>query len=189
MPVTLGSFSGGHTVYGNDCLLPQGTYYKVLVQDTNGNNIMSDNWVVTGSIVDVGTIVSAVISGTTATLGQPAVVITQPTVTQTVTQPPSTVLAVNALSVTSSFLFPDGSGCNTTACSFNGLAAFLNGLGTNPSSSSALYIGASGVFVLRTITGSDFSCGGQPDGWTGVRVDTKELQICIAGVTRKIGLL
>lgn len=115
LAVTGGSVSG--TVYGNDCMLPLGLYYNVSVRDSGGNLMFADRWVITGSSMDVGTIVSAVVTGTYATLGTTGYVMTSPSAGQTVTQPTGTALAVNNVTVTSALTFPDGTQCLTSGCS------------------------------------------------------------------------
>jgi hypothetical protein len=114
--VIAGVMQGSPSVYGNDCMLPQGTYYIAIVRDRGGNILLQDNWVITGSSVDVGTIVSAVVNGTTDTLGAPGVVFTVPTSSQTVTQPVGTQLSVNIFNVSSSFTAPNGATCTATGC-------------------------------------------------------------------------
>src|SRR5580658_3486928 len=105
--VTSGSMSGMPTVYGNDCLAPAGTFYNVNFYDANGNLIFTDRWLITGSSINIGTIVSAVISGTTQTIGG-GIILSTPGLSQTVTQPAGTSLSVNTEIVTSSFTAPSG---------------------------------------------------------------------------------
>lgn len=115
--VSNGAMQGSPTVYGNDCLLPQGTYYNVQFFDSSGNIVMTDRWVISGTSINVGTIVSVVISGTTAVLGQPGVVLTQPSGSQTVVQPVGNPLGVNYLNVTTQLTLPNGAVCNAAGCS------------------------------------------------------------------------
>jgi hypothetical protein len=56
--VTNGSLVGTPTIYGNDCLSPVGTYYYVLVKDSNGNQLFNDRWIITGTTIDLGSIIS-----------------------------------------------------------------------------------------------------------------------------------
>src|ERR1035438_647442 len=60
-----GSLVTPPTIYGNDCMLPAGIYYNIKETDTGGNVLMTDRWLITGSSIDIGTIISVVISGTT----------------------------------------------------------------------------------------------------------------------------
>lgn len=125
-----GAMQGSPSVYGNDCMLPDGTYYLVEVRDANGNVLMSDRWVISGASIDIGTIVSVVISGTTQLLGAPGVVYTQPVAAQTVNQPGATNLNVNRLNVSSVFTAPNGATCDSTGCT-GFVAAAANYLTTN----------------------------------------------------------
>ena len=115
--VTAGALIGSPHVYGNDCMLPQGTYYNIQVTDTNANILFTDRWVITGSTIDVGTIVSATITGTTGTLGQAGVVLTQPSSNQTVNQGAGTNLGINLLNVTQILTLPNGGTCDASGCS------------------------------------------------------------------------
>lgn len=123
--VLAGTMQGGPVVYGNDCMLPQGTYYNAQFKDRNGNLLMNDNWLITGATLDVGTIVSVTVTGTTTTLGAPGVVFTLPTGNQTVVQPASTALGVNYFTVTGTFTAPNGATCTVSGCS-----GFIPGGGT-----------------------------------------------------------
>lgn len=187
--VTSGALIGSPTVYGNDCLLPGSTYYDVQFTDNNGNVMFNDRWVITGSSIDIGTIVSVVVTGTTGSLGSAGVTLSTPTGDQTVTQPPGTNYTVNNLKVTDQLTLPGGFGgsCTTSGCQFGLLAAFTQGLGTAPGTNSTLYMG-SGNFYSRTFTGADASCAGVTNGWTGIRTDTKEIQVCIGSTMYKIAL-
>lgn len=111
-----GSLFGLVTVIGNDCLAPQGTYYNVRFVDQQGNTYFTDRWIITGSTIDVGTIVSAVISGTTQTLGSTGVVLYTPTSSQTIVQPALTSFNINTFAVTTRLTLPDGSTCTSSGC-------------------------------------------------------------------------
>lgn len=121
--VTNGSLAST-SVYGNDCINPQGTYYNVRYIDNNGNTVFTDRWVITGSSVDVGTIVSAIITGTTQTLGSTGVVFFNPASNQTVAQPTGTVLGINLFAVTTKFTMPNGGFCDASGCT----NVFTNGV-------------------------------------------------------------
>lgn len=114
--ITNGALPGTPTVYGNDCMLPQGVYYNVEFDDNSGNVLFQDRWLITGSSINIGTIVSAVISGTTGTLGSTGVVLTVPSGAQTINQPSGMPLSVNLLTVTNTLNFPNGGFCNTGGC-------------------------------------------------------------------------
>lgn len=114
--VTAGAFTGTPTLYGNDCLIPQGTYYNVTFLDTNGNVLMTDRWQISGSSIDVGTIISVVIQGTTQTLGSTGVVLWNPTSNQTVNQPAGTATTINFFTVTGTLTFPSGASCTAAGC-------------------------------------------------------------------------
>ncbi|MDE2099968.1 MAG: hypothetical protein KGL39_22130 [Patescibacteria group bacterium] len=181
--VTSGAL-GSPVVYGNDCMLPQGTYYNVQVTDTNGNTLFTDRWVISGTSIDVGTIVSVVISGTTGSLGGIGFVQTAPLANQSVAQPIGTTLSINYLVASSTFEFPQGNVCDASGCNgmtFKTAATFNNGLSTLSSSSSTIYAGT-GMIVNKVISGADFSCSGISDGFLGVRTDTLKIEICIGGV-------
>ena len=108
--------TGSPTIYGNDCMLPQGLYYNIQFVDTNGNVLFTDRWVITGTSVDIGTIQSVVISGTTGSLGGPGVLFTTPSGAQTVTQPSTSVLGVNNFTVSAIFAAPNGATCTVSGC-------------------------------------------------------------------------
>ena len=169
------------SIYGNDCLLPQGTYYNIRFIDNQGNNLYTDRWIITGVSIDVGTIVSAVITGTTATLGSVGVVLTAPTAAQTVTQPSTTLLSVNNFDVTTHAILPGGVDCKNGGCTFAAGAGFLGGLTTSPVSNSNITIGAGGNFYNRIFNGGDVACGGIGDGWMGFRTDAthESLEVCL----------
>lgn len=172
------------TIYGNDCLLPAGTWYNVTFTDTNGNTIFVDRWLITGGSIDIGTIVSVIVSGTTATLGG-AAVLTAPAGNQTVVQPGSTILGVNNLTVSGTFIAP-GSQCSNGGCLFSGAVGMQAGFGNALGSNAVIYVG-NGNFYNRTFTGGDATCTGVLDGWTAVRSDTQEIQLCLGSQTYHIG--
>ena len=117
-----GAMQSSPSVYGNDCLLPGGTYYNVRLVDTNANTVFTDRWVITGASVDIGTIVSAVITGTTITLGSASIIFTTPAGAQTVTQPSSSYpLNVNYLNVTSILDGPGTMYCTSGGCTLGAL--------------------------------------------------------------------
>lgn len=124
--VVNGALIGSPTVYGNDCMLPQGTFYNVQLTDMNSNIVMQDRWLISGSSVDVGTIISVTITGTTAIAGAPGVVLTLPAGAQTVQQPGSTQLGVNNLNVSAVFTLPNGSVCTINGCTGGGLIGGIN---------------------------------------------------------------
>ena len=200
--VTSGSFVGTPTLIGNDCLLPSGTYYNVTVNDSNGNLLFTDKWLIQGSSQDVGTIVSVVITGTTQTLGSIGVVLTQPSGAQTIAQPSNTNFSVNNFCVGSAcpssgstsnlFTLPDTSYCTTAGCWFNTTPSFLQGINTGTSQPSNIWIGntISGNFYNRTFSVSDAPCSGVADGWMGVRIDVtpKQLEVCVGNALYKAAL-
>lgn len=183
--VITGIMQGTPAVFGNDCLLPQNTYYNVTFLDNNGNTVFTDRWVITGMTINIGTIVSVVVSGTTATLGGVGMVLTSPTANQTVAQPLGTNLSVNNLIASSAFQFPQGNACDSSGC--NGMTyktgvLFNGGFQTASGTNSLLYIGSTGWFVNRTLSGVDVNCSGVTDGFQALRTDTKKLEFCIGGL-------
>jgi hypothetical protein len=114
IPVTNGAVSGN--VYGNDCMLPNGLYYNVQLQDNNGNTLMNDRWIITGSSINVGTIVSAIIDGTTGYIGSTGFVMLAPSTDQKLQQPGSTLFTINNVAVTAKLTLPDGTSCSTSGC-------------------------------------------------------------------------
>jgi hypothetical protein len=200
--VTNGALVGSPSVYSNGCILPQGTFYYVQFFDTSGNLIFSDQWLISGTTMDIGTVVSVIISGTTQILGGVGVVLTSPTGSQTITQQPGTQMIFAASGTgftpyyfTAPVLFPDLSSCLSSGCVFNSTPFFLNGLNTGYVNSSIMWIGSSGALYPRTTTGADFSCtagvpSGTPpgsgdlvgnDGFLGIRLDTHSLEFCYGG--------
>jgi len=181
--VSSGSLVSPPNIFGNDCLLPNGTYYNVSFSDSNGNQLFTDRWLIQGNTQNLGSIVSVVISGTTQTLGGVGIVQTIPTATQTVTQPPSTVLNVNLLGATTAFTMPDTSVCNTTNCTFAGAVGFLNGFNTGSGGIGNLYIGT-GNFYNRAYPGvSSNICSGVANGWQAVDTTNFNLLLCIGNTT------
>lgn len=111
-----GAMQSPPPIYGNDCMLPGGLYYNVQVVDNNGNTYFTDKWQIVGSSINIGTIVSVVISGTTQTLGSTGFVQLVPAGTQIINQPAGSYLGVNTLAVSGTVTFPDGSVCNSSGC-------------------------------------------------------------------------
>lgn len=74
--ITNGTIGGSPTVEGNDCILPANTYYIVTVRDSGSQILFSENWTITGTTIDVGTIVPSGGSGTSGFSG--AVLLTPP---------------------------------------------------------------------------------------------------------------
>lgn len=186
--VTDGALQGSPTVYGNDCLLPQGTYYKIRFVDRGGVVLLTDRWLITGASIDIGTIESVVITGTTQTLGGAGIILTYPATSQAVAQPPSTTLSVNDLTLTSKLTFPGNLICTITGCTFGNGSIFNGGIATHPVSNSEIYIN-NGNLYIRLISGGDAPCAGATDGWFALRTDTQELQICFNSTTYKVQML
>lgn len=188
-----GALQSPPAIYGNDCLLPANTYYNMRFDDNNGNTLITDRWLITGGTVDIGTIVSVVISGTTLTLGNTGVVLLDPALDQTVTQPGTTRLIVNRFTATTSLIGPGGMDCDSGGCDFTSGAGFPNGVligasgpGTPvPTSNSSIFMGSNGNFWNRTFSAGDASCAGIDDGWMGFRTDTREIQMCQGGAVYK----
>lgn len=181
--VVNGALQSPPAIYGNDCLLPQGTYYNVRMIDNGGNNLFTDRWIIGGASIDIGSIVSVVVTGTTAFLGSVGVVLTVPTTAQTVTQPSTTMLNVNNFTVSTHAVFPGGVDCTAGGCTFSSGAGFLGGLTTGASSNSDITIGTGGNFYNRTFSGGNVACGGILDGWMGFRTDAthESLEVCLHG--------
>lgn len=114
--ITNGAFSGTPTLYGNDCMNPQGTYYNVIFQDNNANVLFTDRWQISGSSINIGTIISVTVQGTTQTLGSTGVVLFNPTGNQTINQPGGTATSANFFTVTGTLTFPSGASCNAGGC-------------------------------------------------------------------------
>jgi hypothetical protein len=115
-PIANGAFSGTPTLYGNDCMNPQGTYYNVIFQDNNGNTLFTDRWQISGSSINIGTIISITVQGTTQTLGSTGVLLFDPTGNQIINQPAGTATSANFLTVTGTLTFPSGASCNAAGC-------------------------------------------------------------------------
>ena len=62
--LTAGAMSGTPTIVGNDCIQPANTYYIVTVRDAQGNILFQEHWTVTGTTMDVGTVVPTSTAGT-----------------------------------------------------------------------------------------------------------------------------
>lgn len=187
-----GAIVGSPSVYGNDCLLPQGTYYVVQFIDSNGNVQLNDWWVVTGSTFNIGTVVSSIITGTTQTLGQPGVILTAPTANQTVVQPPGTETTFNYLNVGNTLGLPDGGSCTTVNCNFGGAAFFTQGFATGALTNSVLHVGPVGELYLRTFSGADLTCTDSSpwplNGFFAIRSDNQTMEVCVNGHTYGIAL-
>jgi hypothetical protein len=193
--VTNGSLVSPPAIYGNDCLLPQGSFYNIQFLDTNGNTVFTDRWQLSGSSVDIGTIVSAVITGTTQSLGTPGVVYTNPVSNQTIAQPVSTNFNVNTMQVTTSLTLPNGGVCNSSGCggifgnvmdlssvqTATGAKTFNGGLVLPAVAGNSIAMGSLGNFYDRIFSGGDASCSGVTDGWMGIRTDSKAIEICVGG--------
>ena len=200
--VTGGSLSGSPHVYGNDCLLPAGTYYIATFIDTNGNTLINDWWLISGSSEDLGEMVSVLIVGTNQLLGQAGVVLTQPTATQTITQPSGTVYAiVGDFSATGQILstrvvgpaiyapytYIEGAGVissDTSGVSIQsaGGAKTVSGYSVGPFGGGLTQVvDASGRTILRSTTGSNISCSSIGTGPIQIRTDPPALEVCIGG--------
>lgn len=180
------------SIYGNDCMLPNGVYYIVRFIDNNGNLLFTDRWVITGASIDIGTIQSVVITGTTTSLGGAGLVLTQPLTQQTVTQPGTTYLVVNRLQVTESLFGPlgdQGWKCDLAGCGFGSAVAFNGGITTLDGTNSQIFIGTNGNFYNRTFSGADAVCAGINDGWAAIRTDAVQLQVCVGGVVKRVQLV
>jgi hypothetical protein len=187
--VTAGALVAPPAIFGNDCLLPQGTFYNIRMVDGNGNQLYTDRWLIQGTTQDIGAIVSVVISGTTQTLGGVGILQTVPTGDQTVTQPVGTNLKVNNLQALTNFSMSGVLTCNVASgCAFTS-GSFVNGLTTGSTSNSVIFVGSGGNFYNRTISGGDANCTGITDGWTAFRADTHTLEVCLGGVVRKVPLI
>ncbi len=67
--ITAGSIQGGAAVVGNDCIAPAQTYYTVAVYDGQNNRLFSQNWIITGSTIDIGTILPVIVPQGTVAIG------------------------------------------------------------------------------------------------------------------------
>ena len=54
--VTSGALESGAFIYGNDVLLPTGTYYLARLVDDNNNVLFEQKWSITGTSLDLGTL-------------------------------------------------------------------------------------------------------------------------------------
>jgi hypothetical protein len=54
--VTGGQLESGAFIYGNDVLVPSGTYYLVRLVDSNNNLLFEQKWSIQGSSLDLGTL-------------------------------------------------------------------------------------------------------------------------------------
>jgi hypothetical protein len=179
------------SIYGNDCILPQNTYYNVRFLDNRGNIIFTDRWIISGASINIGTIVSVVVSGLTTTLGSVGLVFTTPTGDQTINQPAGSFLHVNNLDVTTKLTGPGGMNClnNLGQCSYSVPVAFVGGLGTSPLSSSEIYIGNVGNLFLRTFP-TLATCTGVQDGAIGVQTSPPiSITMCIGNVIYRAPLV
>jgi hypothetical protein len=180
--VVAGALQSPPSIYGNDCLLPAGTFYSMQFVDNNSNLLYTDLWLVQGSTQNIGSIVSVIISGTTQTLGGVGVVLTVPSGNQTIVQPAATNLFINYLTTTGTLTMPDGSICNATNCTFAGTVGFTNGLNTGTTNPSILWTGPGGNLYTRPTGGlsTAVSCSGIKDGWLAVTTDNYAV-VCIGG--------
>lgn len=106
--LTNGSISNGPIfIYGSDCTQPVGVPYDVKAIDANGNVLFTDQWLITGATQDLGTVVS-VQPGPNGTLGVTSPIIGNPTGNQAINQPTGTALTLNNLTVTGTFIIPNG---------------------------------------------------------------------------------
>jgi len=62
--LTSGVIQMGASVVGNDCIQPAKTYYIITVRDSRSNVLFTDRWSITGTTVDIGTIVTTSTAGT-----------------------------------------------------------------------------------------------------------------------------
>src|ERR1039458_10233772 len=170
--VVSGAMQSPPSIYGNDCLLPSGTYYYMQFVDNNSNLLYTDLWLIQGSSQNIGSIVSVIISGTTQTLGGVGVVLTTPTASQTIANASGTSLFIYYLTVSNVLTMPDGSVCNTTNCTFSQTVGFTNGMNTGTTNPSTMWIGT-GNFYTHPTGGlsTAVSCSGIKDGWLAVTTD------------------
>jgi len=54
--ITNGQIESGAFIYGNDVLLPSGTYYLVRLVDSNNNLLFEQKWSIQGTNLDLGTL-------------------------------------------------------------------------------------------------------------------------------------
>lgn len=166
--ITLSSGVVSGTVVGNDCILPENTYYNAVVRDSNGNQLLSVQWSITGSSVDVGTL---------QPLNQPSV--------QPVSLPQNQITYGNGFPGRIGFfssatppLINASNGACYWSTSLVGIVCTSSGvdvlIAANPVARKDLQLG----------TGSG-ACGSTPGyceyTWTGVSVDTAQATV-ISGV-------
>lgn len=65
--LSAGSMVSPPAIFGNDCLVPQGTFYNVQVKDQNGNLLWVDKWQINGTTQDIGQIIPSTTAGTVST--------------------------------------------------------------------------------------------------------------------------
>lgn len=93
--VTNGALEGSAFVYGNDVLLPTGTYYVARLVDSNNNLLFEQKWSITGANLDLGTLTP---TSTGVTLVDPLV--RNITTSQAVQGPVTFSSPITALSLT-----------------------------------------------------------------------------------------
>jgi hypothetical protein len=89
---TAGVMPAGAVLYGNDQLMPTGTYYVVSIFNSNGLRVRGpENWIISGvSPIDLSLITSASVPDP----GLASPVIQNPVASQTITQPVGTVFTI-----------------------------------------------------------------------------------------------
>ncbi len=93
--VTNGVLEVGAFVYGNDVLVPAGTYYLARLVDSNNNLLFEQKWSITGTNLDLGTL-----TPTTTGVVLPDPLIKNVTTTQSVQGPVTFNSGVTAFSLT-----------------------------------------------------------------------------------------
>lgn len=100
--VTNGALEPGAFLYGNDVLLPTGTYYLVRLVDNNNNLLFEQKWSIQGTNLDLGTM-----TPTTAGVVIPDPLLKNATVQQSVQGPVTFSSPITAFSLTlNGNLFP-----------------------------------------------------------------------------------
>lgn len=139
--VSGGSLVSPPQLYGSDCTNPLNIPYIVRLIDNQGNTMFQDVWIISGTTIDVGTIVPV----STITNGQVffvsttfAPVLTNPNTNQTVLQPSGTGLTVKELGNNHQIFL------NSTGFGQTDLGGFGGGL------NAALYVDNNGVFHSAT---------------------------------------
>lgn len=66
--ISAGTLSS-QTIVGNDCIAPANTYYIVQVRDSNNNVLFSQNWQITGTTLNVGSILPVIVPQGTVSIG------------------------------------------------------------------------------------------------------------------------